>query len=144
MLLALFAPVVSAQSSTSTATTISAKDNKDLLGQWEGYVMAGGGSNAGQRRMNIGLTITPDKIVCQDAGNRGEGTYRIAPGGGNWRNIDAIGTVGFYKDHLYEGIIAVEGNTLKWCSGDPGKGRPTDFRTVIPKGHFLMVLTRKQ
>jgi uncharacterized protein (TIGR03067 family) len=143
-LLALLASMAFAQSSAPTAATTSVKDNKDLLGQWEGYVMAGGGSNAGQRRTNITLIITPDKITCKDAGNTGEGTYRISNGGGSMRNIDAIGTAGFYKDHLYEGIIAVEGNTLKWCAGDPGRGRPIDFRTVTSKGHFLMVLTRKQ
>ena len=143
-LLAILAPIAFAQSTTPTATATGAKDNKDLLGQWEGYVMAGGSSNAGQRRMNIVLTITPGTIICKDAGNTGEGSYRISAGSGNVRNIDATGTAGFYKDHVYEGIIAVEGNTLKWCSGDPGKGRPTELRTVISKGHFLMVLTRKQ
>ena len=77
-----------------------------------------------QRRMNITLIIAPDKITCKDAGNTGEGTYRISNSSGNVRNIDATGTAGFYKDHLYEGIIAVEGNTLKWCARVIPAGRP--------------------
>ncbi len=77
-LLTLFVPIAFAQSSTAANT----KNNQDLLGHWEGYVMAGSGSNAGQRQTNITLTITPDKITCKDAGNTGEGVYRILPGTG--------------------------------------------------------------
>jgi uncharacterized protein (TIGR03067 family) len=129
---------------TPSAGVAGASDKKDLLGQWEGFVTMGDGANPDQRRMNITLNIAADKITSSGAGNIGEGTYRISAGNGNFRNIDGTGTGGMYQGKLYEGIFTVEGNTLKWCAGDPGKGRPTALRTNPAAGHFLMVLTRKQ
>lgn len=118
-------------------------DKKDFLGEWEGYVTDGDGSNPSQRRMNISLSIGENKITSSGAGNIGEGTYKISGASGKLRRIDATGTAGQYQGKLYEGIFAVEGNTLKWCSGNPGKGRPTALKTSTGAGHFLMVLTRK-
>jgi uncharacterized protein (TIGR03067 family) len=143
-LLAIFAYLGWAQSPTPAASPRNA--TKDLRGVWEGFVMAGDGTKTGQRRVNVTLTIASDRITCQDSGNVGEGTYRIFPGGGNFANIDATGTAGFYKGHLYQGIITTEGNNLKWCSnsGEPSQSRPAAFRSVNSAGHFLMILTRKQ
>ena len=96
------------------------------------------------RRMNITLNISGDKITSGGAGNIGEGTYRVSAGSGNLKHIDATGTAGQYAGKQYEGVFTIDGNTLKWCSGNPGKGRPTALRTNTAAGHFLMVLTRKQ
>lgn len=106
--------------------------------------MMGDGTKASQRRSDLELTIKPGTITCKSAGNSGEGTYRVFAGNGNLRNIDATGTAGFYRGHVYLGIILVEGDTLKWCSGDPGKTRPTELRTNTAAGHYLIVLTRKR
>ena len=129
---------------TTPVAGSAATDNKDFLGQWEGFVTDGDGSNPGQRRMNISLTITADKITAGGQGNMmGEGTYKVSGSGGKLRHIDAKGTSGQYAGKQYEGIFTVEGNTLKWCSGNPEKGRPTALKTNTGAGHFLMVLTRK-
>ena len=115
---------------------------KTIVGEWEGHVVEGDGSNAGQRRMNIFLTITDKKITANGGQNQpmGEGTYKIT---GN--HIDATGTTGKYQGHTYLGLVALEGNTLKWCSGNEGaKSRPAALRTNPKDGHFLMVLTRKK
>ena len=126
------------------AATSSGADKKDLVGTWEGAVVDGDGANPGQRRMNITLNIAADKITSSGAGNIGEGTYRVSGGSGNLKHIDATGTAGQYAGKQYEGIFSIEGNTLKWCSGNPGKGRPNALRTNTGAGYFLMVLTRKQ
>lgn len=121
----------------------TAQNKVDYIGQWEGHVTDGDGSNPGQRRMNITLTITEDRITSGGQGNMmGEGTYKVT-GGGKLRRIDATGTAGQYQGKRYEGIFSVEGDTLKWCAGNPGKGRPSELRTNTGSGFFLMVLKRK-
>ena len=128
----------------ATTATAAAGDNKDFLGVWEGALMNGDGSNPGQRQMNMNLTITPDKITSTGQGTPGDGTYRISGTTGKFRHIDATGTSGQYNGKHYEGIFTIEGNTLKWCSGNPGSPRPKELKTNMGAGCFLMVLTRKQ
>ena len=122
-----------------------AADGRALLGDWEGFVVEGDGSQQGQRRMSITLHIGPDKITSEGAQPQvvGEGTYRVAGGTGGLKHIDATGSTGHYQGKLYQGVFTIEGNTLKWCSGNPGKGRPSELKTSSGNGHFLMVLTRK-
>ena len=129
---------------TATATTVAAGDNRDIIGVWEGALVRDDGSNPGQRQMNMSLTITADKITSTGQGTLGEGTYKIAGSRGKVRHIDATGTSGQYSGKHYEGIFTIEGNTLKWCSGNPGSPRPSELKTNPKSGSFLMVLTRKQ
>ena len=120
----------------------AAAAGKSIVGEWEGHVVEGDGSNAGQRHMNIFLTVTDKKITATGGPGQmmGEGTYKIT---GN--HIDATGTSGKYQGHTYLGLISIEGGTLKWCSGNEGaKNRPGALRTNPKDGHFLMVLTRKK
>lgn len=132
------------RSSIFDKTTAGAGEKKDLLGEWEGYLTDGDGSQQGQRRMNLTLTITDGKITSGGQGNMmGEGTYKVS-GGAKLRHIDATDTAGQYQGKLYQGIFTVEGDTLKWCAGNPGKGRPSALKTSTGAGHFLMVLTRKK
>jgi uncharacterized protein (TIGR03067 family) len=116
--------------------------DKALIGEWEGHLTDGDGSNPGQRRMNITLTIT-DKTITATGGQSqpmGEGTYKVSG-----KHIDAKGTSGKYQGHTYLGLFSIEGNTLKWCSGNENaKDRPAALRTNPKDGHFLMVLTRKK
>ena len=119
-------------------------DNKDLLGEWEGFITDGDGSSPSQRRGNISLNVTKEAITTTGGGSGGAGTYKISGGSGKVRQIDASGTDGQYRGKQYEGIFTIEGNTLKWCSGNPGKGRPRELKTNVGSGFFLMVLTRKQ
>jgi uncharacterized protein (TIGR03067 family) len=125
------------------STPAGAADNKDFLGEWEGFITDGDGSNPSQRRGNISLNVTKDYITSTGGGAAGGGNYRITSGSGKFRKIDASGTDGQYRNKQYEGIFMIEGDTLKWCSGNPGKGRPAELKTSIGAGHFLMVLTRK-
>jgi uncharacterized protein (TIGR03067 family) len=117
--------------------------DKDLVGQWESFVSQGDGSNPQQRIARMSLTITPGHVNSTGAGTIGDGTYRISGGAGKLHYIDSTGTGGQYAGKQYQGIFSIEGNTLKWCAGDPGRGRPNSLRTNPAAGYFLMVLTRK-
>jgi uncharacterized protein (TIGR03067 family) len=128
---------------TQTASSPSTAE-KELVDQWEGFVSQGDGSNPRQHIATMSLTITPGRIDSTDKSTIGQGTYRITGNTGNVHNIDATGTSGRYAGKHYQGIFTIEGNTLKWCAGDPGRGRPNAFRTNPSAGYFLMVLTRKQ
>jgi len=130
---------------TLLALSAAAQD-KALLGTWEGWLVDGDGSEQSQRRQRISeLVITAAQITCKDGGNRsmGAGTYRIG-GTGAVRTIDANGTAGQPAGKAFQGIYQVSGNTLKWCSGnDKARTRPTELKTNVGNGHFLMILTRK-
>jgi uncharacterized protein (TIGR03067 family) len=124
----------------------AAAQDKSLVGTWEGWLVDGDGSQKSQQRQRISeMVITATQITCKDGGNRsmGAGNYRIG-GNGAVRTIDATGTAGQPSGKAFQGIYQVSGDTLKWCSGnDRARTRPTEFKTNVGNGHFLMVLTRK-
>src|SRR5262245_6618700 len=74
----------------------TAADNKDFLGEWEGFITDGDGSNPSQRRGNISLNVTKDYITSTGGGAAGGGNYKITGGSGKFRKIDASGTDGQY------------------------------------------------
>lgn len=127
------------------ALSASAQD-KALIGTWEGWLVNGDGSQTAQRQSRISeMVITAAQITCKDGGNRsmGAGNYRVG-GTGAVRTIDATGTAGQPAGKAFQGIYQVSGDTLKWCSGnDKARTRPTELKTNVGNGHFLMILTRK-
>lgn len=97
----------------------------------------------GSRHGDIRLEITEDKITAtnpQGGRQMGAGTFKI-----NGRKIDATGTEGQFSGRKYEGIIDLDGKTLKWCSANdnPRSKRPDKFQTNTQAGQFLMVLEKK-
>jgi len=116
---------------------------KQLLGTWEGAVVSD--EVTGARRATIReLTITLDKITAVDGDGRslGEGRYNLAEEGGVL-TIDATGVNGPASGQTMLGIWKLEGDTLRWCSANGGKPRPTEFRTR-GAGPYLLILTRKR
>lgn len=124
----------------------AAAQDKALIGTWEGWLVDGDGSQQAQRRQRISeMVITAQQITCKDGGSRsmGAGSYR-AGSTGALRTIDATGTAGQPSGKAFQGIYQISGDTLKWCSGnDRARTRPTEFKTNVGNGHFLMILTRK-
>ena len=128
-------------SGTACGQSAATAAEKTLVGKWEGHVVDGDGSDPKQRRMNITVIITNTKITASGGQGQpmGDGTYKMSG-----KHIDATGTSGKYQGHTYPGLLSIGGDTLKWCSGNErAKTRPTELRTNIKDGHFLMVLTRK-
>ena len=130
-------------SALSLAQADDAAWRKELLGTWEGAVVSD--EETGARRATIRqLTITMDKISATDGDGRslGEGSYKLAEEGG-LLTIDATGVNGPAMNQTMLGIWKLEGNTLRWCSANGGKPRPTEFKTRS-SGPYLMILTRKK
>ena len=118
-------------------------DAAQVLGKWTGYMA----NSDGERDSPINLEITEDTITGKmfSGQEMGKGTYKIR-GSGKSMRIDVEGTSGDYDGKDYEGIITVEGNTLKWCSTNDNESarRPREFQTDIQQNHFLMVLEREE
>lgn len=130
----------------STLSLAHAEDaawRKQLLGTWQGAVVSD--EETGARRATIReLTITLDKISATDGDGRslGEGSYKLAEENGVL-TIDATGVNGPAMGQTMLGIWKLEGDTLRWCSANGGKPRPTEFKTRS-SGPYLMILTRKK
>ncbi len=126
--------------------SVHAQD-KALIGTWEGWLVDGDGSQKSQQRQRISeMVITDAQITCKDGGGRsmGAGTYRVG-GAGALKTIDATGTAGQPQGKAFQGVYQVSGDSLKWCSGnDKARTRPTELKTNVGNGHFLMLLTRKK
>lgn len=118
---------------------------KEILGTWEGYMADPDGSPHGP----IKLEITADTITASNPRGgqaMGSGTYRISSASDRMKRIDGKGTSGQFQGKSYEGIFTIEGKTLKWCSANdnPRSKRPTELKTNLQAGQFLMVLEKKQ
>jgi uncharacterized protein (TIGR03067 family) len=128
---------------TTSFTTFAADDGRSkLIGTWQGVVVDGDAQKQGTVRFRIKeLVITADKISAQDQTGRsmGEGTYKVDLAK---RTIETTGLSGQYTGKTYLGIISLDGNKLVWCAGNPGRPRPTEFKTKAPDA-FLMILTKK-
>jgi uncharacterized protein (TIGR03067 family) len=116
---------------------------KEILGTWEGFMANEDGSPQGR----IKLEISEEAITASNPGGgqiMGTGTYKVSGATNRTKRIDAKGTSGQYKGKDYEGIFVIEGKTLKWCScNERATSRPTDLKTNLRSGHFLMVLEKK-
>jgi uncharacterized protein (TIGR03067 family) len=60
------------------------------------------------------------------------------------KTIDTTMTDGLGKGTTTLGIYEIDGATLKFCSAQPGKDRPTDFTSKKGSGHFLSVWEREK
>jgi len=129
-------------STSSSSTPGKAGTAKDFLGTWEGFMANTDGSPQG--RMN--LVITEDSITATNPQGQpmGGGTYKLRGEDGVMR-IDNEGTSGQYEGKKYEGIVTIEGNIMKWCSTNdrPGLRRPSEMKTDLQQGHFLMIMEKK-
>lgn len=120
-----------------------AEDRKALEGVWVGFVAEPRSERPGPIRFSE-IRIGPEKITGkgQDGKDMGEGTYRLGHAGG-LRTLDTVGTAGEPRGQSFLGIYEVKGDTLRWCSANPGKPRPTEFTTRVGT-QWMMILTRKK
>jgi uncharacterized protein (TIGR03067 family) len=145
-LTALFLAAATFATGTALAQADKAERAK-LVGTWEGWIVEGDGSTKAQQRQRVSeMVITATEISAKDGGGRsmGTGTYQTG-GSGALRTMDNTGTGGPTAGKRFMGVYRLEGDTLKWCSGnDRARTRPTELRTNTGQNHFLMILTKKK
>lgn len=131
----------------AAAGATSNSDRKTLEGVWRGYVVEGKGENPNRGPVHLEVVITGDKMTSTDlqsAGKSfGEGTFKL-DASAKVKTLDPIGTGGPEKGKAYLGIYSLEGDTLKWCTANPGKPRPQEFSSKPGAGQFLMILKRQK
>lgn len=117
-------------------------------GLWRGWAVEGKGESQSARRMYVQLRIKGDQIEATQLRLSGEplrdlglGTFKLRKKGSIWE-IDATRTQEPGRGQTYLGICSLEGNTLKWCSGNAGKARPREFESQ-PHQQYLMILNRQ-
>lgn len=103
-----------------------------LAGVWAGHRLAGG-MDKPTSGPALTLTITDNDVASDKAG---AGTFTLDTSKKPYRMNGIKG-----GKQTYEGIVKVNGKTLIWCVGDPGKPRPTTFETKA--GQWCMVLDKK-
>ena len=118
---------------------------KQLSGTWTGFVVDGRGQRIDRGPVSLELVITPKSIKSKPGAKEdlGEGTYRLGQAK-DARNLDATRTSNPRKGEVFLGIYAVDGDTLKWCTANPGRPRPTEFITKPGSGQFYMVMKRQK
>ena len=136
-------PEASKPTSKDAVPSDRSKEREKLAGTWQGFVVNGKGENPNAGPVKLEVTITGDKMTAKDlqAGNKsmGEGSYKLDIAK---KTIDPTGTAGPEKGKSYQGIYSLEGDTLKWCVGNPGDARPTQF--VTKSGQYLLILKRQK
>jgi uncharacterized protein (TIGR03067 family) len=130
---------------TSAVADDEADARKKLVGEWQGYVVDGKGENPNRGPVKLTITITADGMTAKQEGNKdlGAGNYKLDLSG-DPKTLDAVRTSTPGKGQTYLGIYSVDGDTLKWCVGQPKQPRPTEFVTKSTGGQFLMVLKRQK
>ena len=112
-------------------------EQKKLIGTWRG-----GWPN--EKAPSYELVITADRITgknLKDGTSLGEGTFTI-----DWKKqtIDAKRSVDPGKGRSYLGLYSLDGNTLKWCSNNGTKTRPTELTHKPGSDHYLLILKRQE
>lgn len=102
----------------------------------------------GSRHGDIRLEITETTITATNPRGghvMGAGTYVVSGAGKKPKTMDAEGTSGQFAHKKYQGVLEVDGKTLRWCSANdnPRSRRPDKLQTNVQAGQFLMVLEKK-
>jgi uncharacterized protein (TIGR03067 family) len=123
------------------------KDLAVLKGKWIVVSAIRDGNKLSDEQVN-GVTLTFDVTgrALVKKGNQllFDGTFKIDPTK-KPKTEDATQTSeGENKGKTTLSIYEIEGDTLKICSAEPEKDRPTEFSSMPGSGHFLRVFKREK
>jgi uncharacterized protein (TIGR03067 family) len=118
-------------------------DKDKLQGTWKAVTVEQRGTKRDATE-GMQLIFTGDKFTMKAGEREIKGTFKV-DGSKKPAQIDMTVADGpeNFKDKVSEGVIAVEGDELKWCSEEPGKqNRPKEFATKDQGTYMLVVLKR--
>jgi uncharacterized protein (TIGR03067 family) len=143
----LFAGVSQPITADDTKEEAVMKDMKALSGMWTVVSAERDGKKLTDEQLK-GITLTYDGTGKASV-KKGDqllfdGTIRIDPTK-KPKTQDATQTsAGENKGKTTLSIYEVDGDTLKICSAEPGKDRPTEFSAKPGSGHFLREFKREK
>jgi uncharacterized protein (TIGR03067 family) len=126
------------------AWTIEAKDASKLIGTWTvTSAEKNGKTETATSTKGRQVRITRDAITCYDSGGKTEmvASYTVDTSKTPWR-IAMTCKQGEHRGKKIEGIVSVEGDTLKLCHAKPDDSAPTGFRTK--EGQCCFTAERKR
>jgi uncharacterized protein (TIGR03067 family) len=134
---------------TGSALSVAAEDGQDdgLVGSWRIVSVEKDGQQVSEDQFK-GVVVRYDANGTA-SGRKGdkvlfEATIKLDPNK-RPKALDATQTSdGPGKGKTTLGIYEIEGNTLRTCSAEPGKDRPTEFSAKSGSGHILRVYTREK
>jgi len=116
-----------------------------MIGTWTCVTATVNGkplSDTAVRKLHLTMTATRYKTE-RDAEVLFDSTFRLDPTKAPM-HINMVGTEGDLIGKEAQGIIAVEGNTLKICYTMPGKPRPTAFASGTNSEAYLIIWKREK
>ena len=118
-------------------------DRNRLTGTWTGWIVEGRGDRPNQMIGKITEMVITERTIRarDDQREMGEGNYRVGRDQG-WGTLDTAAVAGPLRGKTYLGIYQLDGDTLRWCTANPGRARPTELMTRRGEGWYLMVLKR--
>lgn len=120
------------------------KERKQIEGVWRAVALEVGGNKAMEEdARKITVIIGADGSWSLNAEDKevSQGASTLDPGK-KPKAIDFTVTVGDGKGEQSLGIYEVTENTLKFCVGPSGKGRPNDFSSASGSEQILITLER--
>ena len=120
-----------------------AAERQRLMGTWTGWIVDGRGDRPNAMIGKITEMVITDRTIRarDDQQNMGEGNYRLGREQG-MGTLDTAAVAGPLRGKTYLGIYQLDGDTLRWCTANPGRPRPTELITRRGEGWYLMVLRR--
>ncbi|HYT89054.1 MAG TPA: TIGR03067 domain-containing protein [Gemmataceae bacterium] len=119
----------------------SKKDLKQMEGTWKATMHEIDGKKTTeeeQKQADVKLVIKGGKYTVSFGGKVvGKGTVKL-DATKKPREVDAIATEGPGKDETMKGIYELKGDEMRVCFAQPGKERPTEFRTKEGTGQMLL------
>ena len=117
-------------------------DTEKIQGTWVPTAIRIGGKDTPEKELKKIEKLILSKGTITVTG-KSRGSYKLDPSK-RPRAIDLMSTDGPDKGKTAEGIYELEGETLRLCWDQPGKGRPKEFKSEEGSERVLVTFKREK